>query len=157
VIPFLFALLETCTLAVVSRPRGLGITKHCMIRAYTHIGYKPISPHIDTLSTGPGGRSCAVHSHLHVAQSSIKVLEKFCAYLVIRSAYSNNHTMPGVNTFLPPTVMREQQSQLNCMSPHRLDTARERIDAVCAEYNHFNPTCFVTESCSSTVSCSGVD
>jgi hypothetical protein len=49
----------------------------------------------------------------------------------------------------------EAQSETASMSSHRLDTARERIDAVCAEYNHFNPTCFATGSCSSTISCAG--
>lgn len=39
------------------------------------------------------------------------------------------------------------------MSPQRLDAARERIDAICAEYNYFNPTCYLTNSSVSTISC----
>lgn len=43
------------------------------------------------------------------------------------------------------------------MTPHRLNTARERIDAVCTEYNYFNPTCFVTGLTSSIFSCAGAE
>ena len=62
--------------------------------------------------------------------------------------------MSDEHTSLAATAMREQQSQL---TPHRLDTARERIDAVCTEYNHFNPTCSVPGLSSSTISCAGAD
>jgi len=65
--------------------------------------------------------------------------------------------MPDKHTFLPVNVTREQQSEIPTMSTHRLDTARERIDAVCTEYNHFNPTCSVPGFGSSTISCAGAD
>lgn len=58
---------------------------------------------------------------------------------------------------LPAIVMRGQQSQTTSMSPRRLDTARERIDAVCAEYNHFNPNCFVAESNAGAMLCAGAE
>lgn len=65
--------------------------------------------------------------------------------------------MPDEHTILPAAVTRDQQSQITPMSPHRLDTARERIDAVCAEYNHFNPTCFATGLNKSAISCAGAE
>ena len=71
------------------------------------------------------------------------------------SAYSDSQTMPDEHTVLPASVKREQRSQITPMSPRRLDTAREKIDAICAEYNHFNPTCFITGPSSSTISCAG--
>lgn len=58
---------------------------------------------------------------------------------------------------LPATATTGQQSQATPMSPNRLDTACQRIDAVCTEYNHFNPTCFVTGPSSSIASCAGVE
>lgn len=65
--------------------------------------------------------------------------------------------MPDEHTLLPATITRDQQSQITSMSPHRLDMARERIDAVCAEYNHFNPTCFATGLNQSAISCAGAE
>ncbi|KAM0708965.1 hypothetical protein Q7P35_003001 [Cladosporium inversicolor] len=64
--------------------------------------------------------------------------------------------MPDEHTLLPATATKEQQSQTIPMSPHRLDTPRERIDAVCTEYNNFNSSCFVTVP-SSTISCAGAE
>jgi hypothetical protein len=61
--------------------------------------------------------------------------------------------MPDEHTVMPATVKGEQRSQITSMSPHRLDTARARIDGVCTEYNHFNPSCFVTETNTSKISC----
>lgn len=61
------------------------------------------------------------------------------------------------HTVLPATATITQQIHNTSMSPHRLDTARERIDAVCTEYNHFNPTCFVTGPRSSMTSCAGAE
>jgi hypothetical protein len=65
--------------------------------------------------------------------------------------------MPEAHTFLPVNVTREQQSEISTMSTHRLDMARERIDAVCTEYNHFNPTCSIPGFSSSTISCAEAD
>ena len=73
------------------------------------------------------------------------------------SAYSDNQTTPVEHTFLSATVKREQRSQIASMSPRRLDAARARIDGVCTEYNHFNPSCFITESSTSTISCAGAE
>lgn len=61
------------------------------------------------------------------------------------------------HTSLLATVMGRPQSEAPSMSSHRLDTAREQIDAVCAEYNHFNPSCFVAEPSPSTISCAGTE
>lgn len=65
--------------------------------------------------------------------------------------------MPEEHTILPATATIAQQSHTTSLSPHRLDTARERIDAVCTEYNHFNPTCFVKGPRSSITSCTGAE
>lgn len=65
--------------------------------------------------------------------------------------------MPDEHTILPATVTRDSHSQITSMSPHRLDIARERIDAVCAEYNHFNPTCFATGHNQRAISSAGAE
>ena len=65
--------------------------------------------------------------------------------------------MPDEHSILQATVTRDQQSQITSMSPHRLYTARERIDAVCAEYNHFNPTCLATGLNQSAIICAGAE
>ena len=63
--------------------------------------------------------------------------------------------MPGERTSLQETLTAEQQARASSMSPRRLDTARERIAAVCAEYNHFNPTYHILGLDSPTLSCAG--
>jgi hypothetical protein len=65
--------------------------------------------------------------------------------------------MPDTHTVLLAAVVGEAQSETASMSTHRLDMARERLDAVCAEYNHFNPTCFAKGSCSSAALCAGAE
>lgn len=61
------------------------------------------------------------------------------------------------SAILPATATTGQQSQVTPMSPNRLDTARQRIVAVCTEYNYFNATCFVTGPSSSIISCAGAE
>lgn len=55
------------------------------------------------------------------------------------------------STHVAATIV--QQCTINTIFAQRLHKARERIDAVCAEYNYFNPTCFVAEPNSSTILC----
>jgi hypothetical protein len=52
-------------------------------------------------------------------------------------------------------MITERQARFTSTSPQRLDTARERIAAVCAEYNYFNPTRHTTNLGSNATSCAG--
>lgn len=65
----------------------------------------------------------------------------------------DTHIMLDGHSSTHAAVTTAQQCTINTIFAQRLDKARERIDAVCAEYNYFNPSCFVAESSSSTILC----
>lgn len=59
-----------------------------------------------------------------------------------------------MNSPFTPNPLSAQQPQPTTTAPQadRLATARNRLSAVCAEYNHFNPTFYITNPRSSLYS-----
>jgi hypothetical protein len=65
--------------------------------------------------------------------------------------------MVDEHTFSQDTPITMRQAEVTSSTPQRLDTARERIAAVCAEYNNFNPTYLITDLSPPSTSCAAGD